>query len=245
MCFTPGVVVGLSVMTMGVAMTLERLDVIGDSSEILRFWPVALILFGASMVSQAFRRPDVAGAAPDRIRARSAARGGVFWFVVMIVAVAMLSSNARERWGDRIERRLNTSTERVDGRERLRLVALMGEDHRAAFDMPFGGAKMTTVMGSSRLDLRDAKLEPGEEAVIDVFGMMGEVRLIVPEGWIVDVRTTPVMGGVKDVREIANRRRRIAGEDEDDRASRPSAVEDPPRLVVRGFIMMGGLVISS
>jgi hypothetical protein len=253
MRFTPNLVIGLVVTTLGAALMLERLDVV-NAGELFRYWPIALILFGASIVAQAFHGGEAQPVGAHRRRARS----GLFWLIVLfVVPMVIMRSNAREGWAERAERRVenlfdrraDAGVERTGGRDTFRIVAVMGEDQRAAFDAPFGGAKMTTVMGSSRLDLREARLEPGEVADIDVFGMMGELNIIVPEGWIVDVRTTPVMGAVKDQRWRVDRQPRDAtGAPAEGDQSRPRAqgdAETPPRVVVRGFVMMGALRISS
>jgi hypothetical protein len=156
---------------------------------------------------------------------------------------------------------------------------------------------MTSVMGGTRLDLRQAAVAPGEEATVDVFGLMGAVEVIVPETWIVDVQTTAVMGGVRDRRGVAGdtrdddswrarrERRQAARENASavERAGRtdlargPSAEPQAPaspsgaasaaaesaspsaatlpssatssapatRLVLRGVVLMGGLIIRS
>lgn len=105
---------------------------------------------------------------------------------------------------------------------------------------------MTTIMGRTHLDLREAGIAPGEEAVIDVLGLMGRVVLQVPRDWVVDVQAVAVMGGVRDDRPRAAR----AGggtllSDELERAGPPIEGSPPPRVVVRGFIMMGALVVGS
>jgi len=62
--------------------------------------------------------------------------------------------------------------------------------------------------------------------VIDVFAIMGGFEIIVPRTWKVTVEATPIMGGCDDkTREPAD----------------PSA----PKLVIRGFIMMGGVNIRN
>jgi hypothetical protein len=236
---------GLLITGVGVALTLDRLGV-AEARELMRFWPVVLILFGASMVAQAFQPvapadAGVAGETPaDRFRRRRRqGPTGFFWFVLLIVGLSIAFADVGPR---RILQRRSDSGQE----ERLKVFALMGEDSRQSFATEFHGADMTTIMGQSRLDLRDAVLAPGEEAVVDVFGMMGEVQLLVPEEWIVDIRTHPFMGGVKDQR--VNRLR--AGQqplprdglDEPAGGARPL---NPPRVTVRGFIMMGALVIRS
>ena len=91
----------------------------------------------------------------------------------------------------------------------------------------FRGGEMTSVMGRSDLDLRQTTVAPGEEAVIEVFTLMGGSTIRVPEGWSVEMRAVSIVGGAKD--------RRSGARD----------VPGAPRIVVRGFIMMGGLNIRS
>ena len=250
MTFAPNVVVGLGLAVVGVAMLLDRAGIIG-AREILTFWPVLLILFGAAVSWQAVRGVDANGKRPRPIIGPG--------LVLILVIASILGSQAWER-RDRFER--GTSTE-----DSPSLFALMGQAHSVSHSASFKGGDMTSVMGGSRLDLREAKMAPGEEATVDVFGLMGEVEILVPEDWVVDVRATPVMGGVKDSRPF----RRFADERDDADvgtrddgqapAGAPSAeapaketttpVEAPveggpaPRLVVRGFIMMGALKIRS
>jgi hypothetical protein len=82
-------------------------------------------------------------------------------------------------------------------------------------------------MGRSDLDLRTATIAPGQDVSVEVFMLMGGGTIRVPEGWSVDVNTTRIMGDVKD---------------------RRTGVRDSvgaPRLIIRGFIMMGGMTIRS
>ena len=247
--YAPNVVVGLGLALVGVAMLLDRVGVIA-AREILTFWPVLLILFGAAVCWQALQ-----GADPNGKRPRPIVGPGL---VLMLVIASILGSEAWER-RDRFERRASTE-------DAPSLFALMGEAHSVSHSTAFRGGDLTSVMGGSRLDLRDARIAPGGEATIDVFGLMGEVEILVPEDWVVDVRTTPIMGGVKDSRPF----RRFSDEDDDvgirsDDGQAPAGaplaetpaketatpVEAPvetaaaPRLVVRGFIMMGALKIRS
>jgi hypothetical protein len=109
---------------------------------------------------------------------------------------------------------------------------------------PFQGGRMTSVMGSSTLDLRNAAIAPGSEAVLDVLALMGGLDLIVPDDWVVDVRTVAVMGGVEDSRGRINRRRQRDSGGTSPPAPDTSPSGPPPRVVVRGLIMMGGLNIN-
>ena len=257
----PHLVIGLCVMGLGVALVLDRLGIIA-AEQVLRLWPVGLILFGASIMWQAI------AAAPDGTvngRRQEIPIGAAIWVVIL----GLFFTHAFERRG---------SAERSDNSENVKVFALMSGDQRTNTGARFRGAEMTALMGGARLDLRNASLPPGESAVIDVFTMMGGAVLMVPKGWTVDVQATSILGGIKDDRFNANGSddRRRPG-----RPRRPGEVEPPPpvpapapapdapppvenqtdvplekadtgtpsgnapRLVVRGFVMMGGLVIKS
>jgi hypothetical protein len=137
---------------------------------------------------------------------------------------------------------------------------VLGGDNRTSFAEDFQKGEVTSFMGGSKLDLRQATIAPGGQAVIDVFAMMGGTVITVPSDWVVDVEALSVMGGVRDERfglPRRDRRRRILAEAEapgvepapapplPEAAGEAPAAGPPPRLVIRGFIMMGGLVIRS
>ena len=151
-------------------------------------------------------------------------------------------------------------TTRSNPAETISLFGVMSEDQRVSDATRFHGGEMTSVMGGCTLDLRQATLAPGEAATIDVFALMGGLVLRVPEGWLVDVRAVPIMGGVRDQRagvgsRFSPRRRLSDGDVEVNQPASdppvsvertvPAANGPAPRLVLRGFIMMGGLVIKS
>ena len=87
----------------------------------------------------------------------------------------------------------------------------------------FRGGALTAVMGGVDLDLSGARLAP-EGAVLDIFALWGGIEVKVPEGWQIDLRVFPLMGGVED-------------------RTRPGDGTDAPRLTIRGvFLMAGGEV---
>jgi hypothetical protein len=116
------------------------------------------------------------------------------------------------------------------------LVAVMSEAKRANTDRPFRGTQMTAIMGGCQLDLRQATLQPGEEAVIDVFALMGGGEIFVPTTWVVISEVVPIMAGIEDKRLPA-----LSGQ----AAATAAVPETPPRLVVRGYLIMGGLSLKN
>src|SRR5688572_18601840 len=111
---------------------------------------------------------------------------------------------------------------------RVSLVAVLGEAKRTSNDRPFRGGEMTAIMGGCVLDLRLATLAPGEEARLNLLAFMAGHEIRVPPGWLVLSDVVPIMGGV-----------------DDKRLSLESTPNDAPRLRLKGFIVMGGVVIRS
>lgn len=267
MRFTPHLVVGGVVTLLGTALLLDQLGAL-DARSLLRFWPILLMIFGVSIVVQALSDDGHDTAGPGR---RPIVGPG---FVLLLLIVWLVSSNASDR---------RFVTAGASGDPELTLVGIMGRDDRTSMSTAFRGAQMTSVMGRTRLDLRQAAIAQGVEPTIEVFGLMGAIELIVPESWTLDVQTTAVMGGVRDrrgesedddadddSRRSRRQRERAAQEDAGTRTpaesqtaspsttpTGPVAVEPlaspttspaPPstiRLVLRGTVMMGGLIIRS
>jgi hypothetical protein len=96
----------------------------------------------------------------------------------------------------------------------------------------FRGGEITAFMGGGQIDLRQATIPPGEEAVIDVFSVLGGCEILVPPSWTVATPIVPVMGGVED--------KRFAPLPGTVDTSRPA-----PRLVLRGLLVLGAIEIKS
>lgn len=216
--FTPNVIVGLTLMALGTVLLLDRLgfDVTPD---LLQYWPVLLVLFGASVAVQALRKTD-----PSVPQQRPVVSPGLVLFVVI---VTLLFSQ-----GFRVGGNTRAST----SEERMNLVGVMGHASGTSTAVDFEGARIGGVMGRSTLDLRQATIPPGEEAIVDVFVVMGKATVLVPEEWAIDTSALPVMGEVEDQRWPR---------------STPSVPDDAieatgpqPRLVLRGFVMMGKVEIQ-
>lgn len=238
----PNLIFGVCLIVVGGVLALDRMHLL-EASRVLQFWPIALVIFGLSLVAQNFRRDQTGAAAGD---APSGFHGGHVLGIVLIGILVTHSLRGRD-------------ATRVDPSGTVSLLGVMSEDRRVSGAAPFRGADMTSVMGNCTLDLRQAVLAPGEETTIDVFTLMGGAVVRVPEGWTVDVRAVPIMGGVRDQR--AGAQGRFAGgrrlRDRDVEVNEPAAAPPvsaeqttpatgpAPRVVLRGFVMMGGLVIRS
>ena len=115
-------------------------------------------------------------------------------------------------------------------------IAVLSGVKRVSPAETFRNLDVTLFMGGAQLDYRAAVLPAGQEAVIDMLAVMGGCEIFVPPHWVVSAPVTTVLGGIDD--------RRVAQAppivDHADASAGP-----PPRLVLRGLVLMGGVTIRS
>jgi hypothetical protein len=188
---TTNLAFGLCLILVGTALMLDRLQLL-DAREILsRYWPVALMLFGATLVAQSFQQPDPASTVAEQPMHLGSI---IVWTIVAVVAW-----NAYSAHNDRVS---------MGSNETVSLFSMLSRQNQVASAPVFRGGHMTAVLGRADLDLRNTSVAAGEAAVLEVFTLMGGATLRVPEGWTVDVQVSPIGGGVRDRR---NGPRHVAG----------------------------------
>jgi LiaF transmembrane domain len=220
---TGQLIAGLVLAGLGLLFTLDNLGIV-RAREVLQYWPVVLLLVGVSQILQA--------------RSSAGMVGGSIWILIGGVLLGErldLISNAFRFWPlvlvgvgayvifQSFSRREVPSGDRSD---RVSAVAVLGGVDRRVLSTTFQGGDITAFMGGGKLDLRDATMPPGTEALVDVTTMMGGFEIRVPDTWNVVVEIVPFMGGY---------------EDKTGHPTDPSA----PRLRIRGFVMMGGVEIRN
>jgi predicted membrane protein len=230
---TPRLLVGLAIALFGVVLVLDRLN-LAVAGQVLQFWPAVIIAVGALLFVQS---RHVGGGANGVILMII---GGwlllntlgilqvrfweLFWPMVLIgIGSVLVMQTLRRRARDEAG---------VDTDDTINIFAVLSGAKRMSASTRFRGGEMTMFMGGSQIDLRQATIPRGEEASLEVFAMMGGCEIIVPPSWTVATPIVAVMGGVEDKRLPP-----IAGTD--------TAGGAAPRLVLRGLLMMGGIVIRS
>jgi hypothetical protein len=147
----------------------------------------------------------------------------LYWPVILVfVGISIVLRALRRGRGVR--------PETVDSNDDLRTTAILGATKRTSSATALSGGEITAVMGGIQLDLRRATLAPvngtgRREAILDVFAMWGGIEVFVPEGWVVDGRVFPLLGGFED-------------------KTRPVPDDGAPRLIVRGMAVMGGVEVK-
>ncbi len=251
---TPQLVIGVFLTLLGVVLTLDRLNIV-EASHLQPLWPLCLIAVGAALLLQ---RRDKSGrfwgffwtgiGAWLLLNSLGVLRVGIGELIgpiiLMLIGASVISRTFRGPRPPRPPRPPRIPTDfggattasegfvglpQSDATGRVTLFTIMGEAKRASNDKPFRGGEMTAFMGGCVLDLRQATLGPGEEATIDVLAIMAGHEIWVPAAWTVVMDVVPLLGGV------------------DDKRLPPiePPPDNPPRLRLRGFILMGGVVIKN
>lgn len=230
---------GLILLTLGVLWTLDNTGML-DADEILRWWPVALMLFGLlKLTGIGMPQRPLAGGIMLAIGALFAIDHfgvwhwdlGDLWPVVLIALGLMIVWRAL-RGPDRsgIEVRVFGTERRADqggppDADTFSCVAVWSGVDRKATSQALRGGDFTAVMGGGELDLRGAKpVEGGAE--IEVLVVMGGLDVTVPEDWTVINDVQVVMGAVEDNRKIG-------------------VPPGPHVLRLKGFVMMGGVELKT
>jgi hypothetical protein len=222
---TPQVLFGLLVIVAGVLFTLDNLGVV-DAEQYLQYWPSALVGIGLLKLWHAREGQGWVGGFMLVLL------GG--WMLLERVVAIRISLH--DLWpllfvflgGYLVWKGLGGVRHKPvsNGQNRFSAIAIMSGVIRRNNTPTFEGADLTAIMGGCEIDLRQASIAPGTEAVIDVFAFWGGIDLKVPEDWLVITRAIPIMGGV---------------EDKTHSPSAPAA----RTLVIRGVVIMGGVTIKN
>jgi hypothetical protein len=222
---TGRLVFGLVMVSLGLLWTLDNLGLV-EADEFLRYWPALLIGFGLLRLSGLDGRRGAGGGvlfvlAGSWMLARELGLVHIsifqLWPVFLIVLGGVLV------W--RSMRGPGAAPDASDAHDYPRLFAFMGGNARTIESQSLVGLEATAVMAGVEADLRGARAR-GSEVVVEVFAMWGGVDLIVPEDWRVVSEVMPIMGGVED-------------------KSRLAEGGGTTTLIVRGFVVMGGLEIKN
>jgi predicted membrane protein len=227
---TPRFIVGAGLALMGIVLTLDQLGV-ADADRVLRFWPLLIVAYGVQQFFNSTSGRSVNGIiwmaiggwlllnSLSLVRVRI---WDLFWPAILIFVGVNL-----------VRQTLQSNRTGPDTNERATLFAVLSGVRHVNGAGRFRGGDLTGFMGGGHLDLRQATIPRGEEASIEILAVMAGFEIIVPPDWVVTTPLVAIMGGVEDKRLAAAPAAPAMGE------------AAAPRLVLRGFVMMGGVTIRS
>jgi hypothetical protein len=226
---TPHFVLGVSALVAGVLLLAANLGFTA-ATDLLSYWPGALVVIG---VAKLVRARSVGAALAGsvwlgagawllantlgvmRVTVWDAAR--TYWPLLLVaLGVSIVRQTLRHR---------REPGSRLDLRNDLRVVAILGGNKGVSGSHAFRGGELTAILGGVNLDLREARMQGGR-AVLDLLAVFGGIELRVPEGWVIESQLGIALGGYED-------------------RTRPVGAADAPRLVLRGTTVMGGVEVRN
>jgi hypothetical protein len=227
--FTSSTILGLVILALGILLTLDSLEIL-DSEQAFRLWPLLLVVWGATLL--------LGGG--GMLRKLLGVLIGIAGVAVLLGNLGWIELNLADLWplllvflglailfGARTGGRGVGGTGASTDRYVQRWVALGALEQKNDTE-DFQGGELTSVMGAIELDLRGALMDR-EEAVVEVFALMGSIELQVPNDWTVISDVVAFMGALED------------------KTARPVEVPDAPprRLILKGFVIMGGIEVGN
>ncbi|MEM9595684.1 MAG: DUF5668 domain-containing protein [Acidobacteriota bacterium] len=222
---SPRLVLGVILIVVGALLTLSRFGFLGIDFDLFDLWPLVFVAIGVAR----FRAREwvtglVWGAIGVALLLPRLHPGIDFGDITQLWPLALVGFGVslvfRSFGGD------DPKPEAAVSKAPTGTVVL-GKREVAIDSADYTGDGVTALMGTYDLDLTGAELAPGG-AVLEVFAMWGGIVLRVPRDWGVDLRVIPLMGGA-----------------EYKTPSTRTAEPGEPRLLVRGFVLMGGIEIKS
>lgn len=224
---TGRVVFGLVVIGLGVLFTLDNLGLV-DSGDVLRWWPLLLVGYGAMQLLGLWTRPRVI---PGLLFV------GV-GLMLLLNTVGLLRQDLWDLWplvlvavgfsmvsGAMARARGLVAAAPAEGDQSISAFALMSGTDRKVVSKQFRGGDVTAIMGGHEIDLRGVELADGS-ATLDLLVWWGGVDLRVPQDWSVICDGLVVMGAIED-------------------NTKPSGGPPTGRLVLQGLVVMGGVEVKN
>jgi hypothetical protein len=219
---TPRLIIGFGILVLGLLWTLDNLNIL-ESEPITRWWPVVLIIIGASQLMD-----------------RRTIRGGPLVLIIIgtvltlrrahliyvdigdLVPLFIALLGAKLVWEALTRGRAAGAS--PDDDSVIHAFAMMSGVRRQSTARDFRGGDANAIMGGVDLDLRNAQIAPNQRVIIDAFAFWGGVEIKVPPHWRVDGQVLPLMGSFEDKTVPAG---------------------DGPTVLIRGTAIMGAVEVKN
>ena len=213
------------IVTLGLVFLLDSAGALDAGRVIDRWWPLLLVAGGVLTLAE--RPPSLVrgslllGAGVVLVLFTTDTLHGNAWDYVWPAALIMVGLTIVTRWAGR-----PPIVADATGDDVIRSTAVFGGPKLTSTAQQFRGAWLTAVFGGISLDLRAARPAP-DGASVNATAAFGSIELLVPRGWRISVRSTPIFGGL---------------EDKTDRTEPPAP--DAPLLHVDAVSLFGGIEIK-
>lgn len=220
------ILLGLIVVAFGTLFLLDNAGTLDAGDTIDHWWPVIIIAIGLFQLAE--RSRPLAGpliitaAGTVLLLVTTDTLGDKGWQYVWPTAIIAAGLFIIARW------RGTDAVHRANASDDSTIVAsgIFGGPTVSSTSQAFRGGSLTAIFGGVTLDLRSARPVP-EGAAISTTSAFGGVEILVPRGWRIAVKATPIFGGV-----------------DDKTVHDPPPPDDAPLLRVDALAIFGGVEIK-
>jgi predicted membrane protein len=225
---TPGLIVGLAIVAIGVLFLLDNFGV--PVGIVWHYWPAIIIAIGLAKVIDA---PNTAGRTG----------GGIIMIVGLVLIadqihlpflnnvslwslwpLALIAVGGMMLWGAVEGKGMATPWMNSPASpEHINVMAIFGGGKRRITG-EFKGGDLVAIFGGYEIDLRNATMS-ADEAILNINCIFGGFEIKIPETWSTIMQVTGVFGG----------------HDDSTRQPDPRLVPNPKRIIIRGVTMVGGM----
>lgn len=215
---------GATVIALGLLFLLDAADVLNADRAVGRWWPLVIVAAGVFTLAERppsiFRGTLLTGAGAVLLLFTTDVLEENAWDYVWPALLVLAGLTIVARWYGR------TIPAGASEQDVVRSTAIFGGPKLVCTAQRLRGAWLTAVFGGITLDLRDARPTP-DGASINATVAFGWIDILVPKGWRISVRSTPIFGGL---------------DDKTDHSVMPA--DDAPTLHIDAVIVFGGVDIK-
>ena len=183
------------------------------------FWPLALIVLGAYLIFRPKSKNFFCGDRPEQTSSTAAADSSNT--SITTPGLADPSTTPPPPFTPAV------SIPVLAGEEVLDIAAVFGAVKKNIYSKNFRGGEIVSVFGGAEVNLAQASFQT-PQIEIESVQIFGGAKLIIPADWTIHNEAVAIFGGIEDKR------------------PQPVAIPMPEKvLVLKGFVMFGGIEIKS
>lgn len=223
---------GIVLVLLGILLLLDQMDILGFGNLISNYWPSLLILLGiiglisrdSSKLSNLFVIALGVFFQLRKLGYIDVSIWQVFWpSILILIGLSIIFQRGTVKHKsevnpDKWEKENMVNEDIVD------YFTIFSGISNSNYSKKFKGGKLTAIFGGIELDLRDAEISD-KNAIISATAIFGGIDIIVPSHWNVEVKATPILGGVE-------------------KNTKFNRDENAPTLKINGTAILGGIEIK-
>lgn len=208
---------GLLIVTVGVLLLLDNVDVLDAGAIMADWWPLAIVAGGVLALVANPRHwlmplLLVGGGAIVLLLTT-----GVLDTIGVLLPAGLIVVGLLVIFGRGAGSKVTVSGTTISG------FNLFSGSNLASDSSSFEGGRVGAMFGGAEIDLRRAS--PAPNATLDLFAVFGGFEIAVPDGWKVDINGFPIFGGYENI------------------TAKESLPEDAPGLRIDTTVLFGGLEV--